>query len=102
MADPQTYNLDDDSEFFKFTIFGNNYKFRYLTSDEMDKIKEIVATKKDDLSDADNTDLEYLYSFIEPTDEASKPFSQVKGQMKNPHIKKFTQMLRAELGLNDA
>lgn len=100
MAEAETYNLDDDSEFFKFTIFGNNYKFRYLTGDEMDKIKAIVKDKKDDLSDADNSVLEYLYSFIEPTDETSKPFSEVKGQMKNPHIKKFTNMLKTELGLN--
>lgn len=86
----QPYNLDDATEFFEFTLKGNKYKMRYPTTEEVEK------AQKDQGKDQDPQKIqEWMFSFIEPVDDAP----DFKGELKKSSVKvltRFNQMIEAE------
>lgn len=91
----QTYNLDDDREYFSFSIFGNIYNFQYMTTEETDTLRKMFSEGKDD-----KIVFEYLVKFITPKNNAPS-FTDTYKKMKTPHTKKFMAMMRKELSENE-
>lgn len=92
----QIYNLDSEQEYFKFTIFGYVYMFRYMTSEETSEWQKLSTL--DDKAQAAEKSQAYLLQFIAPEDPKSPPFTDTLKKMKTPNIKKFFHMLTKELG----
>lgn len=91
MAD-HNYNLDEGiQEYFEFTVKGHSYKFRFLTTEEAEKIKE--------LKDDEKGIVEYLYKFIDPVSENAPPFVEIAKKMTIPHMIAFNKMVMTEFGL---
>jgi hypothetical protein len=89
------HNLDSNvAEYFEFTIRGFMYKFRHLTMDEIAKLKELSS-----IENADNQMQEYLFTFIEPVNADTPPFSETSKKMLVPHWNAFNVMIRSEFGL---
>lgn len=83
------HNLDAEvNEYFDFVVKGHTYRFRHLTMEEIEKMKEYEADEK--------KSREYLFKFITKQDEASPDFQEVSKQMIAPHWIKFREMIKAE------
>lgn len=92
MTNP-VYDLDQDlSEYFEFKVSGHNYKFRYLTADEMEKVGKITLEEPTKIN-------EYLSSFITKVDEKSPDFLEISKKMTIPQLRKFHEMIKAEFGV---
>lgn len=83
------HNLDEGVvEYFEFIVKGYKFKFRQLTTEEMETLR--------DFKDDEEKVKEYLYSFITRTDESSPEFSEVAKKMFPTQWNKFRSMLEAE------
>lgn len=83
------HNLDSEvNEYFEFTVKGHNYRFRHLTMEEIEKMKEFETDEK--------KSREYLFGFISKVDETSPEFAEVSKQMIAPHWIRFREMIKAE------
>ncbi len=85
----QTHVLDQDiAEYFTFSIRGHEYRFRYLTMPEIEKMKE--------LEDDDAKSRAFLFSFISKVKEDSPDFEEIQKTMLAPHWLRFHAMIKAE------
>lgn len=85
----QTHVLDKDvAEYFTFSIRGHEYRFRYLTMPELEKMKEIESDEAKSRA--------YLFSFISKVNESSPDFEEVQKTMLAPHWLRFRDMIKAE------
>lgn len=82
----QQYNLDDVREYFEFKVKGHVYRFRYITTEEGEKMK--------DLKDGEIQD--YFLQFITKVDESSPDFKEVQKTMTIAQWKQFRKMIEAE------
>lgn len=83
------HNLDSEvNEYFDFTVKGHTYRFKHMTMEEIEKMKEYEADEK--------KSREYLFKFITRLDETSPTFEEVAKQMIAPHWIKFREMIKAE------
>lgn len=83
------HNLDDGvNEYFDFTVKGHTFRFRHMTMDEIEKMKEFENDEK--------KSREYLFGFISKVDETSPEFVEVSKQMTAPHWIRFREMIKAE------
>lgn len=94
MATDNLHNLDEGiEEYFEFVIFGHNYKFRYMNTNEiqeLDKLKENPKKLE-----------EYFYNFIEPADDKAPDFKEIQKKMTIPHLLRFNKMVKAEFSGNE-
>lgn len=91
----KTYNLDDNfSEYFEFTLFGEKYKFRYPTPEEIEKMAGI---DKED-PNADKKAREYIYTFISPVSHTNK-FAKAAKKMNLPQWRAFLNMIKTEFAM---
>lgn len=89
MSTDQIYNLDDSVvEYFDFIVKGHKYRFRHMTTEEMEKLK--LVEKDSDKMTA------YLYQFITKVDEGAPDFSETAKQMITPHWVAFRKMIEAQ------
>lgn len=94
MPTDKKYNLDDDvNESFGFSIKGQEYKFRQLTTEEIDNFQGMKSDKEI---------REYLYQFITPISEKAPAFEEMAKQMLAPHWKNFLTMVKTEMGIENA
>lgn len=92
MADPTTYNLDNDAEeSYTFTIKGNVYKFRHMNTEEMEKMSSIKDSKEQQ---------EYLYQFITPNDPKTPPFQDSTKSFTIPMWRAFMNMVEVEMSID--
>lgn len=83
----ETYNLSDGvQEYFEFILKGHHYRFRHLTTEELDEFKKL---KGDELQ-------VYIYKFITKVDPASPEFSDIAKTMISPEWANFTKMVTTE------
>lgn len=88
MANP-VHNLDEAfAEYFEFILKGKKYKFRYMTTEEVEHLQSF--DKQEDKAQA------YIYSFIEKVDADAPDFAEVAKKMPIPQYKKFLKMITAE------
>lgn len=90
----EIHNLDDSiSEYFEFVFKGHRYKFRHLTTEEVDEMAKIETSEN-----SDKKLREYLYTFVSKTDDSSPEFSESAKDMILPQWSKFRDMLKTEFG----
>lgn len=82
------HNLDDVAEYFDFILKGNTYRFRQMTMEEIEKLKEIEGDEKKTMS--------YLFTFISKVTENAPEFATIAKKMVAPQWKKFVEMLKTE------
>jgi hypothetical protein len=88
------HNLDENvTEYFEFVVLGHKYKFKHLTTEELE---ELTRIDKDPQNDTKLKD--FLYKFISKTEDTSPEFSEVAKKMLVPHWTKFKEMIKAEFG----
>lgn len=84
--DQKIINLDDNvSEYIEFTLKGHKYKFRQLTTEEIDAFQNVKGSDKESR--------EYLYQFVSPVDEGTPPFEELAPKMLLQHWKNFLKMV---------
>lgn len=86
------YNLDEVQEYFQFTAGGKVYKFKHLTTEEL---QEFVNMKDDN-----EKSTEYMMQFISSDDPDAPPFKEVYKKFITPQLVKFQEMIRTEFGGN--
>lgn len=84
------HNLDEIAEYFEFQLKGHQYRFRHLTTDEIEALQKMGSD--------DAKSREYLYTFITPINKESPAFKKIAKTMITPHWVKFREMIRAEFG----
>ena len=85
------HNLDDQvQEYFDFTVLGNKYRFRHMTTDEVDEWSKLSDPQKSK---------EYLFKFIDKVDQNSPDFSEISKKMITPHWLHFNAMVKVEFGM---
>ena len=85
----EVHNLDDVQEYFEFIVSGCTYRFRHMTSEEIDQLNKL-GEDREKVND-------FMYSFITKADETSPDFKEVAKKMTSPKWAKFTVMLKEEL-----
>lgn len=105
------YNLDDAyAEYFEFKVSGKAYRFRHMTTEEIDKLttheeqqSELRKLKLEgreipkELENVQSEDMEaFLFSFITKVDEDAPDFSEVYKKMVSPMRIAFFAMIRKE------
>lgn len=85
-----SYNLDDVREYFEFTLKGNIYRFRHMTTEEIEKMATLEK------QEAKMTD--YLVSFIDKVDPDAPDFVVIQKQMTIPQWRLFREMVKSEFG----
>jgi hypothetical protein len=89
------HNLDDGvSEYFEFIVLGIQYRFRHLTTEETQELKDI--TEAESTKDKDKKSINFFSKFIEPVNPGSPPFSETAKKMLIPHWRRFTEMVKSE------
>ncbi|MFA9228759.1 MAG: hypothetical protein ACEQR7_10085 [Agathobacter rectalis] len=83
------YNLDDVREYFEFKIKGHVYRFRYLTTDEIEKMQKVESTDE-------AASREYMFSFISKVDETSPDFKDIQNEITSAQWKMFRNMIQTE------
>lgn len=88
MADT-IYNLDEDAEYFSFSLNGNLYTFKYPNVEQSDELRKLVYEQDEDGV------RKFLFQFITPVDkgEIAKEFTK----MSVKSLKKFMEMIKSEL-----
>lgn len=90
----QIHNLDEGiSEYFEFILFGKKYRFRYMTSEEIEELRNI--------GDDGNKTQEYFYKFVSAIDDDAPKIQDVSKKMTVPHLLAFQKMIKQEFGLTD-
>lgn len=85
------YNLDDSvTEYFEFMVLGIKYKFKYMTTEEVEKIQEFAKNKED------KKIKEYMMEFIENVVPSQPSFEKTSKKMLTSHWKNFNEMIVAE------
>ena len=83
------HNLDENvNEYFDFQVKGFTYRFRHMTMEEIEKMKEYE-------NDEQKT-RQYLFNFISKVDETSPDFIETSKLMTVPHWIAFREMIKAE------
>src|SRR5437867_9010791 len=79
MAERKVYNFDEGTtpEYFEFILGGQNYRVRYPTTEEIEKVSDLIA------EDKQNEIMDYIYSFIAPV---NKEAPSIKDALKNKSI----------------
>lgn len=85
------HNLDSVSESFEFVLKGHTYKFRHLTTEEIQELGKLKDEAK--LT-------EYLYQFITPSSENAPEFSELAKNMIAPQWSMFRKMIQSEMGID--
>lgn len=84
------YNLDENvAEYFDFVVEGHEYRFRHLTTEELDGFRKV--------SDDEQKGMEYLYQFISKTHDDSPDFTETAKKMIAPKWVKFRKMILTEM-----
>lgn len=86
------YNLDDVQEHFEFKAGGHIYKFKHMTTEEL---QEFVNIKDDN-----DKSMDYILQFITKVDESAPDFKEVYKKFITPQIVKFQEMIKTEFGGN--
>lgn len=93
-----TYNLNSEKEYFEFTIFGGQYRFRLPNMEESERFDEIERNdEKLSPSDLTKKRLDFMYGFISKISEDGDEFRDVAKKMNANHWKNFNEMLKTEL-----
>lgn len=89
MADVKNWDLEDGvSESFVFTFKGYEYKFKYLTTEDLadfQGMKDIYQF------------MEFISQFITPIDDKSPKFEEIYKKMSVKHLEKFSFMIKTEM-----
>ncbi|MFA9228798.1 MAG: hypothetical protein ACEQR7_10285 [Agathobacter rectalis] len=83
------YNLDDVKEYFEFKIKGHIYHFRYLTTEEIEKMQKIESTDE-------AASREFMCSFISKVDESAPEFKDIYNEITTAQWKIFSNMIKTE------
>lgn len=94
-----SYNIDADQEFFKFTFKGHSYNFRYMTTDETDRLNSIRIDEATTPEERGNNVLNFLYGFITTDDKDAPDFKAIAKTMIIPEWKKFFNMIGVEFAV---
>lgn len=85
------HNLDEQvQEYFEFIVKGHKYKFRHMTTEEIEELRKI--------EDNEEKSKEFLYSFITKEEETAPEFPEVAKDMITPHWIRFREMIKTEFG----
>jgi len=89
----ELYNLDEAvNEHFDFLVKGHTYRFRYMTTEETEKLASFSDKTKEDKKKSDD----YFVSFISPVSDNAPDFIEVRKSMIIPQWKKFREMVETE------
>lgn len=82
------HNLDDVSEYFDFIVKGHTYRFRQMTMEEIEKLKELENDEK--------KVTKYIFTFISKVSEDAPDFAVIAKKMLASQWRKFIEMLKTE------
>lgn len=86
-----SYNLDNDKEYFEFTLDNHIYKVRYLNAEEIERFGEI--------KEENEKILDTLFTFITSDDPEAPDFMEASKKFTTYQWKKFFQMLKVEFAV---
>jgi len=87
----KVHDLNDGVvEHFEFSVNKHLYKFRHMTTSEMETLQKLEGKDKESK--------EYLYTFITKVNSDSPDFGEVAQKMIVPQWSKFRDMIKAEFG----
>lgn len=82
-----SWNLDEQTpDGFEFTLGGNDYFFRYPTTEEIDLFAKTEEDKQ----------LELIYTFITNTKGDGRDISDVLGKANIKVLQRFMEMVKTE------
>lgn len=94
-----SYNLDQSvngSEYFEFTLGGNQYRFTYPTTEELQNLAGLVTEDgKPDLTAQSQS----LNRFIAPVDPNAPGIEDALKHARVPAMKAFRNMVATEFGI---
>lgn len=85
------YNLDDEQEYFDFSVRGIIYKFKYMTLEETEEFQKVAQDQE--------KSTQMLYDFITPLDPTTPPFETTFKKMRINEIRNFIKMVKTELAI---
>lgn len=89
----EVYDLNKAvQEYFSFSIGGFIYRYRHMTTEEIEKLKSFEGSE-------DKKQEEYMYSFITKEDPKAPDFPEVAKKMIVPQWINFRKMINTEFGV---